>query len=175
MESSPRKGGYLMRADGQSSLSTYVAPVLVLVFTVGFLLLAYTYEGRTRQVPVLVGWILLVLCVLDVIAASATRAGGAVKAFFTGALVGDGNVEMMGYPIGKVILAMLWPATFVALIVVIGFIAAIPIYVFLFVAIQGRSGIRRAVLTSIITTGCIYVLFEQLLNYEIYQGILFAN
>lgn len=164
-----------MPARGQSSLSTYVAPILVLLFTVGFLLLAYTYEGRTRQVPVLVGWILLVLCVLDVIAASATPVGDAVKTFFSGAIVGGGVNEMADYPVGKVIPAILWPTAFVVLVVVIGFVAAIPIYVFLFVAVQGRGGIRRAALTSIITTACIYVLFEKLLNYEIYQGMLFAS
>ena len=164
-----------MRARGQSVLSTYAAPVLLLLFAVGFLLLAYTYEGRTRQVPVLVGWILLVLCILDVIAASATRVGDTVKAFFTGANIGGGGDDMTNYPVGKVALAILWPSAFVALVVAIGFVAAIPIYVFLFIAIQGRGGIRRAVLTSIITTACIYILFEQLLEYEIYQGMLFAS
>jgi len=164
-----------MTAQDPSSFSRYVAPVLLLLFAVGFLLLAYSYEGRTRQVPVLVGWILLVLCVLDVIAASATRIGEAVTAFFAGAIVANGSGEMAGYLVGKIILAILWPSAFVALVVVAGFLVAIPIYVFLFVAIQGRGGIARAALASIITTGCIYVLFEKLLDYKIYQGMLFAS
>lgn len=164
-----------MHARDPSSFSRYVAPVLLLLFAVGFLLLAYSYEGRTRQVPVLIGWILLALCALDVVAVSATRAGEAVKAFFAGAIVANDGGELAGYPVGKVILAILWPSAFVALVVVVGFVVAIPIYVFLFVAIQGRGGIGRAALASIITTVCIYVLFEKLLDYEIYQGMLFAS
>jgi hypothetical protein len=164
-----------MRTRDLSIVSTYAPPILVLLVTVSFLLLAYTYEGRTRQVPVLVGWILLVLCVLDVIAASATRIGYTVKAFFGGATVGGGVAETADYSIGKVILAILWPTAFVALVVVVGFVVSIPIYVFLFVAVQGLDGIGRAALASIITTACIYVLFEILLKYEIYRGILFTS
>ena len=162
-------------AGGQARLSTYLVPALVLALSVGFLLSAYAYEGRTRQVPVLVGWILLGLCVLDVVAASATRAGTAVRAFFAGTVVGERNDDMANYPVGKAIVAMLWPTAFLVTVVLIGLVAAIPIYVFLFVLIQGRSGVGRALLASVITTGCIYLLFEKLLRYEMYQGVLFAG
>ena len=141
----------------------------------GFLLAAYGYEGRTRQVPVLVGWTLVVLCLLDVIAASATRAGTAVRAFFAGTIVGERYDEMRSYPARRVIIALLWPMAFVTLVVIIGLVAAIPIYVFFFLLFEGRSGVGRALLSAGITIGCIYVLFEKFFNYEIYQGILFAG
>jgi len=162
-------------ADGQLTLPNYLVPVSILVLSVGFLLSAYGYEGRTRQVPVLVGWVLAALCILDVIAASGTRAGDAVRAFFTGTIAGERSDELWDYPVGKVIIAMAWPTAFLVVVVLIGLVAAIPIFVFLFVLIQGRSKVQRALLASAITTGCIYVLFEKVLNYEMYQGILFAG
>jgi putative tricarboxylic transport membrane protein len=170
-----QKGNFPIRADGQSTLPTYLVPVSILVLSVGFLLSAYGYEGRTRQVPVLVGWTLVALCLLDVIAASTTRAGDAVRVFFTGTTVVLRNDEMWGEPIGKVIVAILWPTVLVTVVVTIGFVAAIPIYIFLFVLIEGRGRVGRALWASSITIGCIYVLFEKLLNCDMYQGLLFAR
>jgi hypothetical protein len=164
-----------VRADSQPSLAAYLVPVSILVLAVGFLLSAYGYEGRTRQVPVLIGWILVALCLLDVVAASGTRAGKAVRAFFTGTIVGERNDELWDYPVGRVLVAMAWPTAFLVVVVLIGLVAAIPVFVFLFVLIQGRSNVRRALLASAVTTGCIYALFEQVLNYKMYQGVLFAG
>jgi len=164
-----------VRADVRPELSGYIVPVSVLVLSTGFFLAAYGYEGRTRQVPVLVGWTLVVLCLLDVIAASATRAGTTVRAFFAGTTVGERYDEMSHYPVSRVITALLWPTAFVTLVLIIGLVAAIPIYIFLFLLFEGRSRVGRALLAAGITIGCIYVLFEKFFNYEIYQGILFAG
>ena len=85
-----------------------VPAIVMLAFSIVFLSWSYTYSERAQQVPVLVGWVMLILCVLDVIASTGTRIGEMIRAFFTGVVVGEDTGTAAGKPIGRTIAAMLW-------------------------------------------------------------------
>ena len=159
----------------RSPLGTYGPPAIMLAISIGFLNWSYSYDEQTRQVPALVGWCMVVLCVLDVIAVSETAPGNAIKKFFTGRLAGDDDEDHSRHTIGRVLVAMAWPLGFVAFVALFGFMPVIPVYVFLFVAVQGRKGVRKALYAAVSISVFIYVVFELLLRYEVYRGALFAG
>ena len=162
-----------MNNQTKSIVSAFIAPLILLTFTIIFLFWAYTYGERARMVPVIVGWSMIILCILDVIAVSDSKVGKAVKTFFTGTIIGEAAAEKSDTPTRKIIVAMLWPSSFVALVYFFGFVLLIPFYVFLFVVVQGRKPMKQGLLSAIITTAFIYIVFEKLLQYEVYKGLLF--
>ena len=137
-------------------------PLLILAFGIVFLVWSYSYEDQAQQVPVLVGWSLIVLAFLDVIAATGTGVGNAIKVFFTGTIVGEGSANPSSQPLSKVLVAMAWPIGFVIGVYFFGFIFVIPIYVFTFVLFQGKMRVRQAGIAAIIATAFTWIVFEQL-------------
>jgi hypothetical protein len=151
-------------------------PLIVLAFGVIFLAWSYIYEDKAQQVPVLVGWSLIVLCVLDVIASTGTAPGNAIKAFFTGTIVGEASGDAVAaQPMRKVLVAMAWPVAFVVFVYFVGFLIAIPIYVFVFVAVQGKKSIKVASLSAVAATAFTWIVFSQLMQYEVFPGLLFGG
>ena len=150
-----------------------VPPVVMLVFSVAFLGWSYTYGERAQQMPVLVGWVMLVLCAFDVVASSGTHVGDIVRAFFSGTLIGEKPDTAAGKPLDRTLIAILWPVGFVGLVGIFGFMPVIPVYAFLFVVVQGRRGVRQGIVSAAVTTVFTYVVFELLLRYEVYRGIVF--
>jgi len=153
----------------------YVPPLLMLAFALIFLVWSASYGERERQVPMLIGWSMLILCTLDVIVATETRIGNWVKAFFSGTIVGESAADAVAQPLVKTLVAMAWPIAFVGLVAVFGFVAVIPFYVFLFVVFQGRKSVRLGLIAAACSTAFIYVVFELLLRYEVYRGLLFEG
>lgn len=162
-------------ANLSSRIAAFAPPVIVTLFGLVFILWSYSYGERARQVPLIVGYTLVFLSMLDIIATSQTTFGHRVKSFFTGTLVGGDENDGQSYPLGRVLLAMAWPLGFVTSVYFFGFILVIPVFVFLFVVIQGRSSMRRGLMASVITSSFIYIVFEQLLKYEIFAGIVFGD
>ena len=150
-------------------------PVVMLVFSVVFLGWSYSYGERAQQMPVLVGWVMLLLCALDVIASTGTHAGDMVRAFFSGTLIGEKPETAAAKPVGRTLIAILWPTAFVFLVALFGFIPVIPVYAFLFVVVQGRRGLRQGLISAAVTTAFTYVVFELLLRYEVYRGLVFSS
>lgn len=150
-------------------------PIVMLVFSITFLGWAYTYGERAQQMPVLVGWIMSVLCALDVVASSHSRAGNLVRALFAGKRADHGAVKGTGRALGRSVVSILWPTAFISLVAVFGFLPVIPVYVFLFVVLQGRKSIRLGIAAAALTTALTFVLFKLALGYEVYQGLLFSG
>lgn len=156
-------------------LAERMAPaIVVFACSIGFLMWAYTYEGRGQMMPAVTGWFLVIMSFLDIVAATPTRIGTAVAEFFAGKVVGEAKGGAHG-PLGRTLLAAAWPGAFVAGVILFGFYIAIPVYVFLFMTIYGRKTLRQAFWGTVATTAFTVVVFEWLLNYEIFRGILFGG
>ena len=152
-----------------------ISAILLLAFSIVFLSWSYSYGERAQQMPVLVGWVMVFLCVLDVVASSGTRMGDMVRAFFSGTFVGEEVGAAAGKPLGRTLVAIFWPMAFVALVAVFGFMPVIPVYAFLFVVAQGRKTVRQGIISAAVTTVFTYVVFELLLRYEVYRGLVFSG
>jgi hypothetical protein len=149
-------------------------PALMLAAAAGMLAWAYQYDGRTRMVPALAAWTLLIFALLDLAAATGTRPGRFVAAFFTGSLAGPEGDEGKPQPTRKVIAACAWVTGYLIAVLLAGFHVATPVYVALFVILQGRMSLRRALIAAAATAGFIAATFEWLMQFELYRGLLFG-
>lgn len=158
-----------------SAVWNFIPPVAMLAFSAVFLGWSYTYGERAQQMPVLVGWVMVILCMLDLVASSGTRVGDMVRAFFSGTFIGEKPGAATGQPLGRTLIAMIWPTAFVMLVGLFGYMPVIPVYAFLFVVAQGRKTVRQGIISAAVTTAFTYVVFELLLRYEVYKGIVFSG
>lgn len=160
-------------ADGPVwSARALIVPMALLVLSVVFLVWANQYDPRSRMVPALTGWLLVVLCGLDLIAATGTKAGRAVAAFFAGEVVAEPDAAP-ARPYRRTIIAAGWIAGFVLAVALFGFLPVIPVYVALFVILQGRMKAWQGLAAAVATTAFTGIVFEWLMQYSIYRGFLF--
>ena len=149
-------------------------PVLVTAFAVTMLAWTYQYDGRTRMMPALGAWALLVFALFDLAAATGTRAGNLIAAFFTGSLAGPAGDEDERQPTRRVLTACAWVAGYLGAVLLAGFHVATPVYLFLYVIAQGQRSVREGVIAAVATAGFIALTFEWLMNFELYRGLLFG-
>lgn len=139
-----------------------------------FLVWSYAYEGRAHVVPMLVGWSAMALSLLDMLAQTDTRPGHVLRGLLSGRPL-DSSAAPESESAAVPALACGWIAAFVALVATIGFIAAIPVYTFAFMRIQGGLGWRRCAVSAALVTAVTWVVFEQLLRYRIFEGAIFGG
>ena len=148
--------------------------LLILALAVTFQAMSFDLPENSRRVPVLIGGIAIVLCVLDVIAHTGTAAGR----WIAQVLSGSAHVAAQEKPspgLSAELLAFFWIVIACAGAVVFGFLWTVPVYVFVYTAVRGRKPLVLAGLTALGATLAIWVVFELLLEYEIYRGLLFSD
>lgn len=141
-----------------------------------FLVWSYAYDGRAHVVPMLIGWSAAALTLLDIYIQTGTRTARALRAILSGkpldsSAAPDGGTVRASGPVR----ACLWPAAFVALVAVIGFVAAIPVYTVAFMRLQGRLPWRRCAMAAGLITAVTWIVFEQFLRYKVFEGALFGG
>ena len=151
-----------------------VVPVLVLAVALVMLVWAYDYEPRTRMVPVLTAWTLLIFALLDLAAATGTRPGRFIAAVFAGAEAAPESDAGKPQPLRKVFTACAWVTGYLIAVLLAGFHVATPVYVALYVIVQGRMSLRKGLIAAAATAGFIAVTFEWLMHFELYRGWLFG-
>jgi len=147
-----------------------VSSLVVLAGVVVMLAWSFTYTGRQAAFPLIVCWLMLGLGIIDVIQHMLGKGieddTDAAKAMHTH---GEGAA-----PIVKQVMTIVWLAGFIGLIYLVGFLAAIPLYVFAFMMLAGRMGLMRSALTAVFTTAFVYLMFIQLLALRLDGGLLFG-
>jgi hypothetical protein len=145
--------------------------IAALVLFAGLLLWsAYIPDPRGREFPLLVTSAAVVLCVLDVLAYTATPLGRSIALV----LSGDAPRPAAGarYGLRPEAAAIAWIVAGTAAMVLAGFLAGIPIYVFGYMVLYAGRTIREGAIAAAATTVCTWVGFELLLDYELYRGAL---
>ena len=150
-----------------------VACIVLGFFVVMFLWSEQIKDVRGREFPLLVSGAGIVLAMLDVISHTETNIGSRIGL----ALSGPAHMSDDGFVAGirREIVVMLWIVTAAALMVLFGFVVGIPAFVFGYSSLHGRRTLRQSAIAAIATVFIIWVGFELLLNYELYQGLLFAS
>jgi putative tricarboxylic transport membrane protein len=170
-------GGRRRPAAGRAHAPRFArlaVPVLMLAVAAGMLAWAYQYDGRTRMVPALTAWTLLAFALLDLAAATGTRPGRFIAAIFAGSETVPEGDEGKPQPPRRVFAACAWVTGYLVAVLLAGFHVATPVYVALFVIVQGRMSLRRGLIAAAATTGFIAVTFEWLMQFQLYRGLLFG-
>ena len=140
----------------------------VMAFLFFFLHETYLVQGKLRYFPLIVGWTGVLLSTLDIVSVTETRAGAAVKLIF-GSVSSDPPAA--GRRVGREIACFAAMASSVVLIWFFGFLIAAPLFVFLWMRLWGGKAMRVALYGGFFTFAFIWVLFEWLLNYELFRGV----
>jgi len=148
-----------------NKLTTAIFPsVLIVLFVIGYLITAYlTLDATSRRVPVLTGLVTLVLLAIDVL-----------RDVIAGAERSAPAEAVSPAPRGREITAILFVAGGVAGIYLIGFLAAIPLYLIASIAYLGAQPLRVAVTVALIASLSIYLIFDLALAYQLFPGIFFS-
>ncbi len=141
----------------------------LLVFTVAYLALDYTYKPALRAVPAAVAWLVLALLVLDIASRTETPFGRVLRRSIGPAL------PQTPYPIARQISAILWVAGFAAALVLVGVVFAVPLFVFAFMRLRGERPIWASLLGGGGVALFVWLLFVLLLRLELYPGLVFGG
>lgn len=141
----------------------------LLGFFMFFVYETYQYEGTVRLFPLIIGYIGIALAIMDILSLTATRAGQVVGSVF-GAAFDPSNLE--GRSVSREIAVMLAMCLIVGLIYVLGFLIATPLVVMGWLAIAGRKSPVLTIVTGTATFLFVYLLFEVVLQYELYRGLV---
>lgn len=156
----------MSRRNESSKLARLWPSGVILGFVVGYLVIgAMTLDETTRVVPLLAGGVTLLLLAIDMLRVTLGRDAGD-----DGAPEGGG---VSAVPARREFKAILFVAGGVAGIWFAGFLVALPLYLFASIAFLGEQRVRTAGTVAVIATLLVYVVFEVLLDYTLYPGLLF--
>jgi len=156
-------------------VSEYLPAFALLILTVVYLVTAYNYIPDARAVPAGVAWVMVVLLILDLVSRTRTPLGATLMHWLNPAGDASKTEGAARYPAVKQVGAVLWIAGFVAAMILIGILYAVPLYVFLSLAIRGRRALWVAAGVAVAAGAMIWVLFDLVLQLELYPGILFGG
>jgi len=120
-------------------------------------------------VPGLVGGIMAIFLVLDLASRSDTAWGRVLKQRL------NRVPERPDYPVRRQIESVSWIAGFAAMLVLIGILAAVPLFVFAFLRWRGKLSIAASVLGGTGATLFVWLLFALMLRLTLYPGLIFGG
>jgi hypothetical protein len=155
-------------------LAQYAPPLVLLVITVIYLVTGYEYSAEARAFPVTVAWVMLVLVGLDLASRTKTPFGEKLVRTLNPAAAPEKVEHLPRFPLLKQLSAIGWVVGFVALMVLIGILYAVPVYVFASMYFRGKRALWLCAGVAGAATLFIWFLFERVLMLELYRGILFG-
>lgn len=154
------------RSTGRRKL---LPSIVVLVLVIAYLVSGYlTLDETTRLVPLLAAAITLLLLLIDI-----------VQLMFRGSdaedphLAEGGGVKVPAAR-GREVVAIVVVAGGVAAVYLLGFLLAIPLYLFVSIAYLGQQSPRVALIVAALASLAIYLVFEVALSYQLFPGVLFS-
>lgn len=147
-----------------------VWPALVIAaISAGFIVWSFQYSPLSRFVPLIVGFAMFVLALLDLASRTDTRLGHFVR---TAAGADFANPEMKHTPpVSSELTQAGWMALCVAGMLTIGILPTVPLYVLSSMRFNGRRPWKEAIIAAAAAGLFTFVVFEVFLSYELYRGV----
>ena len=145
-----------------------------MIFSLAVVIGAYNYPFQaSRRIPVIIGIAVFVLATIALINELRTKK----KTPGNEQEVPGYNKEIPSDEEAQPSLASYWrTGAWVCglglAIYLVGFLVAIPLFIITFLKVNG-TGWWRSIIISVVTSGCIYGIFEYLLKFELYRGVFF--
>jgi hypothetical protein len=143
--------------------------IVIAAFVIAYIISSFmTLDATTRWVPMLAAAVTLALltiellrCVLIIKAQRHTDPP-------------TGNSGEAAPTTARAVTAIAYVVAGVGAIFLIGFLPALPLYLYTSIAILGRQSPRVSIVVAVLTSLLIFAVFEIALGYELYRGILFS-
>ena len=146
-----------------------VFALALLAFALGYLALAYSYKPALGAVPAAIAWMLVVFLALALGSHTDTPLGRYLRRRV------NPEAERPFFPAWRQIEAMLWVGGFAGALIVLGVLAAVPLFVVAFMHFRGRRPLWLSLIGSAAVTIFVWLLFAQLLRLELYPGLIFGG
>ncbi|OUV74945.1 MAG: hypothetical protein CBC83_03365 [Flavobacteriales bacterium TMED123] len=147
--------------------------LVILAFVVLFIVTSYQYKLTDRMFPLMVGYVAVPLLLIDLIALTDSKIGRKISVFFSAKTPEevDKDADKTKRTMAEELKIFMWMGTLVLGIYLIGFLPCTPIFVYCWMKFRGGYSVRQSAYLAIATITFVYVLFEILLQYELYPGI----
>lgn len=152
-----------------------IPSVILIALVLGYMTTGLGYSAATRAMPLAVAGLTLALLVVDLLSQGDGRTGRTLRRAFGGAAAlrpGSGGERA---PLLAELSALAWIAGFTVLAVVLGFYLAIPLYVTAYLRLFARKPLWIALLVGLVLTALLYAVFQMLLGYRIFPGLIFGG
>ena len=151
---------------------------LILLFVLFFIVTSFSYEHDARLIPLLVGFSTLVL-VLAVL----------VNEIHPVSIIEKMNVDWTKdlkvqefspkkkekVAAKKLLIIICWIFGFFLFIFLFGFPISIALFTFAFLKIEGKVSWAKALLTAVIVSAAVFVIFEWAMGFGLFEGVLFGE
>jgi len=141
----------------------------LLMTTIAYLALDYTYKPALRAVPAIVAWIMVALLLLDLASHLKSPLGSFLRMRLNPA------TERAAASVGRQIEAILWVLGFAAMLILLGVLYAVPLFVFAFMRFRGERPMAISALGGAGMLAFVWLLFSLVLRIELYSGLLFGS
>ena len=147
--------------------------LVILAFVVLFIVTSYQYKLTDRMFPLMVGYVAVPLLLMDLLALTDSKIGRKISVFFSAKTPEevDKDADKTKRTMAEELKIFMWMGTLVLGIYLIGFLPCTPIFVYCWMKFRGGYSVRQSAYLAIATITFVYVLFEILLQYELYPGI----
>jgi hypothetical protein len=158
--------------NGAPRAVTSIWPAVVLaVFSAGMILWSQNYSPTARMVPSIVGWGMLALCVIDILSRLDLPFSQILRDFWGADFR---NREMKHNPTWRAEFGQVaWMASCVVGMLFIGILPTVPLFVMGYMAFHGGRRWTECIVAGVIVFAFVFVVFEVLLDYPLYRGVLF--
>lgn len=143
--------------------------IALLGFFLLFVYETYAYTGKVRLFPLLIGYVGIIFSILDVLSLTKSRAGTFVTGMF-GQSFDVRNLE--GRSVSREVVVIAAMCLIVLVILVFGFLPATLVVVIVWMMVAGGKSLKAAILTGLGSLVFVYGLFELVLQYELYRGLI---
>lgn len=149
-------------------------PVVILVFTIGFLVLTYQLPAASRSAPLMVAWVTLFLTAVDVITRLRNPLGNLLMRLFNPAGLREEDTAPTREEVRHTLQAIGMMALLVAALLLIGVLPASGLFIG-GAFIYGGSTRRLAVIVAAVFTLLLWAVFSELLGLVLFPGLLFGG
>jgi len=141
---------------------TEVLPSLALVVVaVGYVWASYSYDTASRALPWIAGVTATMLAVIDVV----LKCRGGVER------QRDDSAQVPHAPAQEAVVFG-WIGGFLGLAVVLGFYASTPLFAFCYLKLYARKSSSVSAMTAFGVLAFLYVVFDVLMGYEMFGGLI---
>jgi hypothetical protein len=131
------------------------------VFAIAYVWIAYDYDLASRSMPWIAGVLAIALALIDIV----VTGNDAVPQT-------QGEATAAPPSPWQEIVAFAWIGAFLPLVVVLGFYGATPLYIFCYLRLYAGKNALVSAATAFGVMGCLYLVFEGLMGYAIFAGLL---
>jgi hypothetical protein len=153
----------------------FVVPGAIWIITAAFIISASRLGPVARAMPLLVGWLTLLLVTIDIVAHTDTRAGRALTSALNPAALVPADADQPGGSRRAFWVGVAPVLALIAGFALIGVLPSVPVFVFASLRWRARRGIVTSALVAVLVTLFVYGMFYKVLQLPLYPGLLFGG